>query len=106
MLSASFANAQTLRFLASPYKVKEGDAVTFQYLDQKPGVLSRAEVAGWAWDFDGDGVIDATGVAPADGTLPNLNGVWYARFDRTLATNGVWGCLDKTDRKSGHSVTG
>ena len=43
------ASAQTLRFLASPCKVKEGDAVTFQYLDQKPDVLNRTNVSGWTW---------------------------------------------------------
>lgn len=44
--------AQTaLRFLASPYHLKEGDAVTFQYLDQKPNVLNRTNVSGWAWVF-------------------------------------------------------
>lgn len=89
------ADAQTLRFLASPYRVKEGDAVTFQYLDQQPGTLSRTNVASWAWDFDGDGVIDAAGVAPTDGTPPNLNGVWYATFDRTRAVNGVFKVLPK-----------
>ena len=50
MMSVSSASAQsTLRFLASPYHVREGDGVTFQYLDQKSNVLKRTNTAGWAW---------------------------------------------------------
>lgn len=89
-------HAQTaLRFLASPYRVKEGDAVTFQYLDQKTNVLNRAEVSGWAWDFDGDGTVDTSGVAATDGAYPNLNGVWYAAFDRSRAIDGVYKVLPR-----------
>jgi hypothetical protein len=87
---ATAARGEDLRFLAFPYKVNEGDAVTFQYLDQKPNTLNRTNIASWEWDFDGDGVIDARGQAPADGSPPNLNGVWFAKFDRNRAVAGAY----------------
>lgn len=93
--TATSARGEDLRFFASPYKVKEGDAVTFQYLDQKPNALNRTNVLRWEWDFDGDGVIDQQGEASADGSIPNLNGVWYARFDRDRANAGEFRALPK-----------
>ncbi len=82
-------NAQTLRFYAQPWRVSEGDAVTLVYLE-KAGSLPRSEIGAWEWDFDGDGVYDASGVAPEDGSVPVVNGVWYATYDRNRASGGEY----------------
>ncbi len=81
--------AQTLRFYAQPWRVQEGDPVTLVYLE-KGGALARTEIAAWEWDVDGDGIYDQSGVAPEDGSLPNLNAVWYAVYDRNQAVGGQY----------------
>lgn len=81
--------AQTLRFYAQPWRVQEGDPVTLVYLE-KGEALARTEIAAWEWDVDGDGIYDQSGVAPEDGSLPNLNAVWYAVYDRNQAVGGQY----------------
>jgi len=81
--------AQSLRFYATPYHANEGDAVTFTYLSTS-NTIPRTSIDTWSWDFDGDGVVDAEGIRPPDGSTPNLNAVWYATFDRARAVNGLY----------------
>lgn len=75
---AALSSAQSLRFYTQPYRVHEGDAVLFRYLEAQSVPLGA--IAQWAWDFDGDGVVDAQGTRP-----DAINQTWYARFDDAQA---------------------
>jgi len=74
--------AAPIRFYASPYKVFEGDAVIF-HLMETDGV-TVASISSWSWDFNGDGVVDASGT-----TGTTIDATWYATFDGTKADHGV-----------------
>lgn len=76
-------SAQTLRFYAAPYRANEGDSVTFHYLETT-NTYARSAIATWSWDFNGDGIADATSM-----TQTNINATWIATFDANKATNGV-----------------
>lgn len=45
--------AQSLRFFAKPFDVKEGDAVIFTYLEGDSDI-AYADIKAWKWDFDGN----------------------------------------------------
>lgn len=72
--AGALADGAVLRFYATPVRVYGGDAVTFHYLGEKG--LARESIASWAWDFDGDGTVDARGTGAA-----GIDATWYAVFD-------------------------
>ena len=72
--AGALADGAELRFYATPVRVYGGDAVTFHYLGEKG--LARESIASWAWDFDGDGTVDARGTGAA-----GIDATWYAVFD-------------------------
>ena len=82
-LVAFEASAQTLRFYATPYRVNEGDSVTFNYIETT-NTYPKSAIVLWKWDFNGDGVFDASST-----TLTNINATWIATYDANKATNGV-----------------
>jgi len=89
LFSALALPAQSLRFYASPYQAYEGSPVTFIYLDNVngvpvPGVIPRTNILSWQWDFNGDGMVDAS-----SDTSSNISATWYAVFDAAKAQNGV-----------------
>jgi hypothetical protein len=78
------ATAQTtLRFYATPYRVNEGDAVQFTYLETT-NTWPKSAIRSWKWDFNNDGTFDATST-----TDTNLSATWTATYNATLATNNV-----------------
>lgn len=77
------ASAQTLRFYAVPYRVNEGDSVTFKYIEAT-NTLPRSAIASWKWDFNGDGIVDATSATQSD-----MNATWVAALDRNLPNDAV-----------------
>src|SRR6266446_8980129 len=58
---ANSASAQ-LRFYTQPYHCFSGDAVRFIYFESTDTV-AKANIALWAWDFDGNGTFDAQGTS-------------------------------------------
>ena len=89
LLCAPALPAQSLRFYASPYRVYEGDAVRFVYLDRTngvpvPGVIPRANILSWQWDFRNSGNVD-----DSSSVSTNIDSTWYAVYDPTVATGGV-----------------
>ena len=80
---AHLSNAADLHFYASPYRVDAGGAVMFHYLHEKG--IPRERIASWAWDFDGDGTVDAQGL-----TAEGINATWYATYSEAEAdSDGV-----------------
>ena len=75
---AHLSNATDLFFYASPYRVDAGGAVMFHYLPEKG--IPRERIASWAWDFDGDGTVDAQGL-----TAEGINATWYATYSEAEA---------------------
>ena len=65
-----------LHFYATPYRVHNGDAVTFHYLPEKG--LALDEIASWVWTVDEK--IVARGKGPS-----GINATWYAVYNAALA---------------------
>ena len=89
LLCALALPAQTLRFYTAPYRVYEGDAIRFIYMDRTngvavPGVIQRTNILSWQWDFNGDGVVE-----DSSDVSTNLDATWYAVFDALHAVNGM-----------------
>lgn len=82
LIGVHHLQAQSPRFFARPYKVNEGDAVSFYYLEvltnsvAASNSIPKASISSWQWDFDGNGTIDASGTG-----IDGLDAVWYATFD-------------------------
>jgi len=77
------ATAQTLRFYATPYRVNEGDAVQFTYVETT-NTYPKSAIKSWKWDFNNDGTFDATST-----TGTNISATWTATYDATKATNNT-----------------
>jgi len=77
------ATAQTLRFYATPYRVNEGDAVQFTYVETT-NTHPKSAIKSWKWDFNNDGTFDATST-----TGTNISATWTATYDATKATNNT-----------------
>ncbi|MCL4180535.1 MAG: PKD domain-containing protein [Verrucomicrobia bacterium] len=82
-LASAVAQSPPLRFWTKPYRVFEGDAVRFLYL-QANDVPPKSEIGYWWWDFNGDGFVDAHGSDPQE-----MDQTWHATLDPLNATNGV-----------------
>lgn len=82
-LAVLSASAQTLRFYATPYRVNEGDAVQFTYLETT-NTYPKSAIKSWKWDFNNDGTFDATST-----TGTNISSTWTATYNATLATNNT-----------------
>src|SRR5207244_3866117 len=57
--------AQSVRFYPTPYQVSDGASVQFHYVDDT-NTIPRTNILSWSWDFNNDGVVDASGDS-ADG---------------------------------------
>lgn len=91
----SLLQAQSLRFFARPVEAFEGDAVVFTYRNDL-STVHLPQIAGWRWDFNGDGVWDEEknlgeidGATGLEVQAAQINTNWYAVLDETLAVNGV-----------------
>ncbi|MGO8926299.1 MAG: PKD domain-containing protein [Limisphaerales bacterium] len=89
LLAAFSSPAQSLRFYTMPYRVYEGQAILFIYLDRTngvpvPGVIPRTNIVSWQWDYRSSGHVD-----DSSSVSTNIDSTWYAVFDASRATNGV-----------------
>jgi hypothetical protein len=89
VIPASAQTTNLVRFFAMPYRVYEGDAVRFVYLDRTngvpvPNVVPRQNILSWQWDFRSRGVVDDSSAVST-----NIDSTWYAVYDPTVSTNGV-----------------
>ena len=82
-LSATAQINGPLRFYATPYRVNEGDAVQFTYLETT-NTYPKSAIKSWKWDFNNDGTFDATST-----TGTNISATWTATYDATKATNNT-----------------
>jgi hypothetical protein len=92
---------QAVRVVATPYRVNEGDSVQFRYLEAT-NTFPRSAVHSFAWDFNGDGVVDLQGT--------NHSPYWTATYEPTRATNLIQWVLPRLEvtltNGQRHSVTG
>ncbi len=82
LLAPGSASAQSLRFYTDRYRVFEGDAVRFIYVETN--ALPKSEIEEWQWDFNGDGTVDVWGTNVAE-----IDQTWYATINPARAVNGV-----------------
>lgn len=75
--------AQSLRFYAVPYRVNEGDSVRFRYVEATD-TFPKSDIASWKWDFNNDGIVDATGANGAE-----IDATWVAALDRSQPGQAV-----------------
>src|SRR5260370_29220908 len=75
LVSCHRVGAQSLRFYPSPYQVYDGDSVQFHYVDST-NTVSRTNILSWSWDFNNDGVVDASGNLPE-----GIDATWTAAYD-------------------------
>ncbi|MBN8460695.1 MAG: hypothetical protein J0M04_22930 [Verrucomicrobia bacterium] len=87
-------SAQSLRFLARPYDVQEGEAVVFSYLPEQ-STVPLSSIKAWRWDFDGD-VVDVNNASDpgwdqkktvgGSVTADQINTTWTAVFNAAKGT--------------------
>lgn len=96
--------ARSLRFFAKPFRVYQGDAVVFSYLQEdkagSPSTVRLQEITSWKWDFDGNVVNvnnvndpgwDVKKTLGVNGvTVSEINATWYASYNAAAAVNGVY----------------
>jgi hypothetical protein len=75
---------EDLRFLGIPSKADEGSEIRFQSVGL--GDSSTRKVLSWSWDFNGDGVVDATGSRFTNGT--QVSATWFATVDPARLQTG------------------
>jgi len=97
------AQAQQLRFQATPSEVFEGDAVTFHYRNDL-ATVTLDQIASWKWDFNDDGVWDVERsvgeIDPVSGqpaTAQWITATWHATLDESLAVDGVQRVLPRLE---------